>query len=963
MEFAVLGPLDIRLGVESVALPGGIPQTLLAHLLLGPNQVVSADDLIERLWGDEAPRTARNVLQAHVATLRRALRQGSEEVADRLETRGSGYRIRVEPDELDSELFAALTAEARRRQRTNPVLASDLLARALGLWRGAVCGGVELPAGSDGGALARLEDLRLGAIELRAELELRLGREADVIANLTPLAAEYPFRERFQALLMLALYRAGRQTEALATYRQVRRVLDEELGIEPGPELRALELAILRQDRELMADARRGDEVLAADGPGHPGVLAGGGGGVAPHTLPAVLTPFIGRDAELAGILELLSRERLVTVTGAGGTGKTRFALHAAALALGSFPAGAVLVDLTPVPDGDRILPTIAAAVEAAEQGDTSLFDSVVAKIGQSALLMVLDNCEHLIDDCARLVERLLRAAPGLVVLATSREPLRLSNEVLVRLAPLVSADEGLPRAELLGTDAVRLFLDRASRVRRVDDLSDTDVATIAQICRRLDGLPLALEMAAARLRVLTPADVLDRLEDRFGLLAEGGRTAVARHQTIRATLDWSHDLLDAQERATLRRMSVFVTAVPAAAVEAVCGGGEVVDPLESAMRLADRSLVVAIVGPDGRTHFGMLDTVRDYGRLHLRDSGEEQTTLLAHIVHWTARATSAHSMRFDDPYGQADGLEAVLGEMRVALDRAHRLDQAAELRLAGLLGWFWEAHTHLGEGRALLDRALMVADADPVDRARALSARGSLAGIRGDLAAARTDLESALALWRRLGDRVEECATLDSLGWAAFYSGDDDGVRETFTAARAIATDIGIPTLVRRTSSGLCQYYVTQADAAMARPLAEELIRIAGDDLRSAHFGHHFLADCDLMDGDSARALEAYRRSLGLAITMGDLLEIMWEVEGVGMASAGCGNSRLALRLHGAVAAQMERLGLDPSVPFWDALKDRYYSLARADLGPEGGAAWEEGRRLSMAEAIQLAQAAPAEG
>ena len=921
MEFAVLGPLDVRLDAESVALPGGIPQTLLAHLLLRPNQVVAADELIEVLWADEAPRTARNVLQAHVATLRRALRQGSEEVADRLETRGSGYRIRVEPDELDSEVFAAVTAEARRRQRANPVLAADLLARALDLWRGPVCAGLELFAGSDGGALARLEDLRLGAIELRAELDLRLGRAVDVIANLTPLAAEHPFRERLQALLMLALYRAGRQTEALATYRQVRRVLDEELGIEPGPELRALELAILRQDRELLADTRHGDGAPVADGPGHPGPLAGGGGPV-PHVLPAELTQFIGRDAELTGILELLSRERLVTVTGAGGTGKTRFALHAASLALGSFPAGAVLVDLTPVPDGDRILPTIAASVSATEQGDTSLFDSVVAQIGPGPLLMVLDNCEHLIDDCARLVERLLGAAPGLVVLATSREPLRLANEALVRLAPLsVSADEGLPRAELLATDAVRLFLDRASRVRRLDDLSDADVATIAQICRRLDGLPLALEMAAARLRVLTPADVLDRLEDRFGLLAEGGRTAVARHQTIRATLDWSHDLLDPQERATLRRMSVFVTAVPAGAVEAVCAGGEVRDPLESAMRLADRSLVVANVGPDGRTHFGMLDTVRDYGRLHLRDSGEEQATLLAHIVHWTARATSAHSMRFDDPYGQADGLEAVLGEMRVALDRAHRLDQAAELRLAGLLGWFWEAHTHLGEGRALLDRALMAADADPVDRARALAARGSLAGIRGDLESGRNDLEAALVLWRRLGDRVEECATLDSLGWAAFYSGDDDGVREAFTAARAIATDIGIPTLVRRTSSGLCQYYVTQADAALARPLAEELIRIAGDDLRSAHFGHHFLADCDLMDGDSARALEAYRRSLGLAITMGDLLEIMWEVEGVGMASAGCGNSRLALRLHGAVAAQMERLGLDPSVPFWDAL------------------------------------------
>ncbi|HEX2753860.1 MAG TPA: BTAD domain-containing putative transcriptional regulator [Candidatus Limnocylindrales bacterium] len=962
MEFAVLGPLDVRDAGASVAIPPGGAGALLAHLLIRPNRVISAEELIDAIWGEDAPRTARNVLQAHVAHLRRVLRAGGPGAAERLETRGAGYRIRVEAGEFDADVFAAEVTEVRRRQRANPVAAADLLRHALGLWRGSAFEDVDIRAGSDSGVIDRLEDFRLGALETRSELDLRLGRVADVIGDLERLVAEHPFRERFHGLLMLALYRAGRQADALDAYHRARAVLDEELGVEPGPELRALQLAILRQDRELMADDSRIGALVNGDDDGTGADEATDGrphATAVPNNLPVELTPFIGRDRELAGLLALLGEERLVTVTGVGGTGKTRFARQAASLALDSFPGGAWFIDLAPVPDGDRILPTLAAAVGVPEQGGRSLFDTVVGAVGQSRLLLVIDNCEHVIDASARLIDGMLRAVPGLVVLATSREPLRLSSEVLLRLVPLpVSAADGLPRAELLATDAVRLFLDRAGRVRSIDQLSDADVATIAQICRRLDGLPLALEMAAARLRVLSPSDILDRLEDRFSLLTDGGRIAAERHQTIRATLDWSHDMLDEAERATLRRMSSFVSAVPAAAVEGICAGEGVGDALDSAMRLADRSLVVANVGADGRTRFGLLDTVRDYGRVHLRASGEETTTLLRHVGWWTSIAERAYALRFADPDGQAAELEAVLGEIRVALDRAHALAPAGETHLAGLLGWFWAAHSHLVEGRVLLDRALSVDGADEVDRARALAARGSIASFQGDGTAA-DDLAAALALWRGRGDRVEECATLDTRGWARFFSGDVDGAGSDFEAGLLIATEVGDSALVRRTSAGLCQILVARHDVERARPLAEEILRIASDDIRTAHFGHHFLADCDLMSADCVPARDGYRRSLVLAERMQDGLEVALEIEGVGMASAGCGEPELALRLGGAAAAILERLEVDVDVPFWAAFEKLWFGLAREALGPAADAAWDAGRTMSMADAIREALAA----
>jgi len=951
IAFRILGPIEIRVDGRSIPLPGGHARSILGLLLLQPNRVLSPDDLIDALWRDDPPRTAPNVLQAHVVSLRRALRAGGETLVARLETHPTGYRLRVEPGELDAETFESEVAGAERLAPTDPVVATDTLRRALARWRGPVdAGGTESAAGA--GAIARLEELRLGASETLAELNLRLGRAREVAADLESLARQHPFRERFHALLMIALYRSGRQAEALAAYRTARDVLVDELGVEPGPELRALELAVLRQDPGLMGvgtDRRTPAAREAEPGPAVPAASA-----ASIHGGPSIDTSFVGREGELASVVGLLDTERLITISGVGGAGKTRFAIQAAAQALERFPGGAWFVDVTPVPDGERLGLAVAACLGIAEQAGRRIPETIVEGLGEARRLLILDNCEHVVEACARVAAELLAGSPALSIIATSREPLRLSSEILWRLAPL---DEPVPEGAASNaldqrSDAVRLLLDRAGRVRPGRAWTDSDLAAMDQICHRLDGLPLAIEMAAARLRVLEPQDVLDRLDDRFRLLTDGGRTAIPRHRTLRATLDWSYELLDEADKAVLRRMSAFATAVPPAAIEAICGGPDI-DAVEAAVRLADRSLAITSVGPDGRSRFGLLDTVREYGRVLLRASGDEADTIRRHLDYWTAFASAAFEQRHDDRDQQADALEREIGELRLALDRAHAIDAEVELALAGRLGWFWIHHTHLTEGRRLLDRALAGSGGAELDRARCLCAAGTLASLLGDTTLAFESIEAGLAVLRRRGEIVEECAALDDYGWAKFFQNDNAGAMAAFEREVELADLSGIPGLIRRANAGLCQVIVANGDVERGRELAAQLLRIAGGDLWTSHLAHHFVADCALLAGDPAAALPSYRLALELAERMGNAVETAIEVQGVAMAAAGSGSAELGVRLSAAADAAYVAVGFDFDVPWWSALVERYVGPAREALGDRADAIARDGSALSLDGAV----------
>jgi DNA-binding SARP family transcriptional activator len=544
MEFRILGPLEVIDQGRTVRITGPRERALLTALLLRPGETVSTDRLIDLLWSEDAPGNPSNALQAVVTRVRKALGRHGR---DLLVTRTPGYALAVGHEQVDAVRFERLIAQAKDLLQHDPATASDLVGQALALWRGPALQELADQALA-GQETARLEELRLTALEARIEADLTLGRHSELIGELQALVAAHPLRERFRGQLMLALYRAGRQAEALEVYQQARTLLGEELGLDPEPGLQALQAQILRQDPSLAVSA---------------GPNRGRG-----HTLPARISSFIGRAAELEDLRRLLTRSRLVTVIGPGGSGKTSLAVEAARAALssqeGPGPVAVFFVDLAPVADPAHLPAAVAAALGlrggpgaagTPTPPEVQLEDFLRAN---DSLLLVLDNCEHLVEAVAHLTDRLLRAAPDARVLATSREPLGLTGEVAWSIPGLGTPDPSKPAGQLGEFDAVRLFSERAAAARPGFCLDEQTGPLVADICRRLDGLPLAIELAAARTRTLPVQEIARRLDDRFRLLTSGARTAVRRQQTLRAAIDWSYDLLTEPERLLLARLSVF---------------------------------------------------------------------------------------------------------------------------------------------------------------------------------------------------------------------------------------------------------------------------------------------------------------------------------------------------------------------------------------------------------------------
>ncbi len=1005
MLFGVLGPLAVTTDAgEPVVVPGVKVRQLLADLLANRNQVVSADRLIDDMWGEDAPADPGAALQVRVSQLRKALNDAEPGGRDLIESRPPGYLLRT--GAVDADRFAELADSTD----------ADRLAAALALWRGDAYADVadEEFARAE---RTRLAEQRLAVQERLAEARLARGEHDLVAADLAELVTRHPLREGLRALQLRALYATGRQSEALDSYADLRDRLAEELGLDPGPELVALHRRILEHDAGLAAPPRAA---------------------IVRNSLPAQLDELVGRAEALTELRRLIPAQRLVTLIGPGGVGKTRLATEAARAQ--AFPDGVHLVELAPLPAGaahvaDQVLATM--DLREAAGASVSAVDRLTAAVAGRRLLLVLDNCEHVIEPAAALVARLLRDAPELRVLATSREPLGLTGELLWEVPPLaVPADGDLDAVRR--SAAARLFAVRAAAQQRSFRLDASTAPAVAQLCRRLDGLPLALELAATRVRALGVQGVVDRLDDRFQLLTSQQRDMPPRQRTLTAVIGWSWDLLDEADRAVLAGLAVFRDGCTPEAAEQVCR-----TDLDTLARLVDRSLVVLDeTGPGPR--YRLLESVAAFCLERLADADEVRAR---HAAYYTDLAEHA------DPQLRGVGQQQWLGRLDAETANLRAaLAHGGGLRLANALTWYWFLRGRLTEARqaltspgdavqqsraaawrigfALLQgeaivpdevRAALAGDADGratwftanavLDRsdvalasellsmaaddrwteAAVLSSRAKLAHAAGDLPALETAASRSAALFAELGDRwgrlqandwvgglaemrgeharavalhreglrwaeelslwPEVCSKLSWLAWLAVQTGDHALGRELAERAYRLAVEQGMPSAVvfAETSLGMAARRAGRLDVAAAH-----LGRIAEQGRREqptfylpmilVELGH--VAE---QGGDRAAALALHIEAYDAAEAIASPRDAVFALEG--MASA-AGSPEVAARLLGAAAAARTAAEA-PASPVERDDTDRVAGRLLALLGPERFEALvAEGTALSPGQA-----------
>ncbi|KII00324.1 hypothetical protein LP52_01835 [Streptomonospora alba] len=655
MRFSILGPLAVY-SADGAALPigGARLRRLLVLLLLAPGRTVGSERLVRGIWGEESvPENAGNALQALASRLRRALGDGAPLHGD-----PTGYRLQVDPASVDLHRFDDLARRGRAaRGNGDPVRAEELLGEALALWRGPALPELD-ESGVAGDTVLRLAASRHSVLLERLRLHLDLGRCDEALPEIEALAARDPRDERPAELLVRALSAASRQAEALAAYDRLRRRLAEDLGIDPSPHMQRLQVRLLRGELHgegpdaATAQPAPAEPEPAASAPAEPATVQQSGADEPEprpvKRLPHVLTSFVAREDEVGQVGALLAGERLVTLIGPGGAGKTRLSIEAGSrfVEAPTAPAegGVWFVELAPLRDGADIPHALLSALGLSEPSGIPLssgappstgdvFDRVLDYLGERDALLILDNCEHLVAEAAQAAERLLARCPRLRLLATSREPLGIAGERLLAVPSLALPPETTAPGEAGDYAAVRLFAERARAVDPGFTVGEDNVEHVVRICRELDGMPLALELAAARVRAMPVAHLAARLSDRFRLLTNGNRFALPQHQTLQAVVDWSWELLDSDERTLLHRLSVFAGGATLDAVEHVWSPGEGGRDVWSVLfALVDKSLVSADVADDGgEPRYRMLETVRAYGAQRLAESGEEPAVRRAH--------------------------------------------------------------------------------------------------------------------------------------------------------------------------------------------------------------------------------------------------------------------------------------------------------------------------------------------
>ncbi|MFC5749614.1 BTAD domain-containing putative transcriptional regulator [Actinomadura rugatobispora] len=886
MRFGVLGPLAVWTDDgRPVHVPEPKVRALLADLLVARGRPVPSDRLVDDLWGERPPRNPTGTLQARISQLRAVL-DGAEPGARALVAfRPPGYAL--EASDVDAARFEELTVRAGKA--ADPGLRASLLVEALDLWRGEAFADVA-DAAFARAAITDLEERRLAALEDLAWTRLELGEHALAASELAGPVAHHPLRERLRAAYMKALYLAGRQGEALAAYQDLRERLAEELGVDPGPEAAALHQAILLRDPAL---APRPATVPEAAAPSR-------------TNLPEPLSDLVGRDEAIKEARDALATSRLVTLTGPGGVGKTRLALAVAADPGGPpFPDGVWLAELAAVPAAGSagVLGDAVAGVLGLR--DDSLPGDPVERLAEALrgrrMLLVLDNCEHVIGPAAELAVRLLASAPGLRVLATGREPLGIEGERLLAVPPLEHAG------------AVELFTARAAAA--APGFTVDDPAAVAMICRRLDGIPLALELAATRVRALGVRELAGRLDDRFRVLSSGRRDAPARQRTLRAVIDWSWELLDGPERLVLRRLAVHADGCALEAAERICAEPGV-DVLDVLARLVDRSLVTVVRDGSGGTRYRLLESVAAYGLERLEEAGEGDAVRRRHARHYAGLAgRGTAGLRGPDQRQWLGRLDREGANLRAALDRAAGAGDAdLALALVNGLAWYWYLRGRFGEATRSLDAALAVpGPADPVARAEAVAWRAGMVMASGDgddserlrlealraydgldapdsLARARVvwflghvhwpygDLDAnaervagALATFRARGDRWGTAAALSLRAKQAMVRGDLDGLARDGERSLRLFRELGDPWGRLEATDALGRHAEITGDYGRSAALRREALALA-EELglgAEAAFKLAELGRLALLTGDLERAGELHERAFRLAAAL----------------------------------------------------------------------------------------------
>ncbi len=930
-EIRLLGPLRVVRDGDEIAVGGRRQRALLALLALAGGRPVSRERLAEELWHGRPPAGVETTLRSYVSRLRSTLGDSAS-----IRGHGGAYSLEVPPEAVDSVRFERLVEEGREAlARGAHPRAARRLREALSLWRGAALADVA----ADGPGLLRLEadrlqELRLVAVELRIEAELGLGSSESLVAEAEALVRRHPYRERLWRLLMLALYRAGRQAEALAAYRRARSVLDEQLGLEPSEQLRELEQAILRQEVP----------------PARPPELQ--------HNLPAPLTSFVGRVRELAEVERLLEEGRLVTLTGVGGVGKTRLALETAARLLPELADGVFWCDLGAISEPSLVTRAVARVFDVREQAAPDLLERLALRLREAEVLLLLDNCEHLRDACAELAQTLLRGCPRLRILATSRTALGAGGECDYPVPPLAVA---APAEDPRSSEAVSLFLARARAARPRLLADEAALAAAARICAELDGLPLAIELAAARAKALSFQEIEARLADRFRFLVSWRRLTPARHQTLREAMDWSYQLLSEEEQALLARLSVFPSGFTLEAAAAVCLDGDRERALDLVGRLVDASLVAPEQG-DGTTRYRLLETVRQYARERLEEQGEAVEVagrLAQHMLELVERTRPQQRSALQEWVAQ---LEPERGNLRAALVWSR---DAAEperlLRLAAGVWRFWWVNGDLREGISWLETALeRDRSAGPGLRAEALEGLAGLAWAQGDLVRAREHAAAALPLFTAIGDHRGEQAALIVLGHVALAREQYADARSAFVRSLELAERFGPSSNVALAHHNLASVAYGEHELARAARLyarARALYEQDGDTYGIA-LSDLYLGLVAVERGRHGDAAAHLRQALPVFRRMRFPQYASQCVDGIAALLRARSQPQEAARLLAVASTLRSRAGGAPTVAA--SLWERERAAARAELGETAFAtAWAEGLALAEDEALDRAQLA----